>query len=41
MTMLTVKTKDAHGFGRVLRGMNGEVRAIIEEAQASDDELTH
>src|SRR5512133_1392751 len=39
MTMLTVKTKDAHGFGRVLRGMNGEVRGIIEEAQASDDEL--
>ncbi len=39
MTMLTVNTKDPHGFGRVLRGMNGEVRAIIEEAQASDDEL--
>ena len=39
MTMLTVKTKDAHGFGRVLRGMGGEVRAIIEEAQASEEEL--
>jgi len=39
MTMLTVKTKDPHGFGRVLRGMGGEVRAIIEEAQASEEEL--
>lgn len=39
MTMLTVKTEDPHGFGRVLRGMNGEVRAIIEEAQASEEEL--
>lgn len=39
MTMLTVKTKDAHGFGRILRGMDGEVRAIIEEAQASEEEL--
>jgi bifunctional UDP-N-acetylglucosamine pyrophosphorylase/glucosamine-1-phosphate N-acetyltransferase len=39
MTMLTVKTTDPHGFGRVLRGMNGEVRAIIEEAQASEEEL--
>ena len=39
MTMLTVKTNDPHGFGRVLRGMDGEVRAIIEEAQASAEEL--
>jgi bifunctional UDP-N-acetylglucosamine pyrophosphorylase/glucosamine-1-phosphate N-acetyltransferase len=39
MTMLTVKTKDAHGFGRILRGMGGEVRAIIEEAQATEEEL--
>jgi bifunctional UDP-N-acetylglucosamine pyrophosphorylase/glucosamine-1-phosphate N-acetyltransferase len=39
VTMLTVKTKDPHGFGRVLRGMDGKVRAIIEEAQASEEEL--
>ena len=39
MTMLTVRSRDSHGFGRILRGMDGEVRAIIEEAQASADEL--
>lgn len=39
MTMLTVRAKDSHGFGRVLRGMNGEVRAIVEEAQANEEEL--
>jgi bifunctional UDP-N-acetylglucosamine pyrophosphorylase / glucosamine-1-phosphate N-acetyltransferase len=39
MTMVTVRLQDSHGFGRILRGMNGEVREIIEEAHASPDEL--
>jgi bifunctional UDP-N-acetylglucosamine pyrophosphorylase/glucosamine-1-phosphate N-acetyltransferase len=38
-TMLTVHSKNPRGFGRVLRGMNSEVRAIVEEAQATSDEL--
>ena len=39
MTMLTVRQQDSHGFGRILRGMDGNVRAIIEEAHATPDEL--
>lgn len=38
-TMLTVHSSNPRGFGRILRGMNGEVRAIVEEAQATDDQL--
>lgn len=37
--MLTVHSKNPRGFGRILRGMNGEIRAIVEEAQATSDEL--
>ncbi len=39
LTMVTVHSKNPRGFGRVLRGMDGEIRAIVEEAQASADEL--
>ena len=39
MTMLTVRSGDSHGFGRILRGKDGEVRAIIEEAHANSEEL--
>lgn len=39
LTMVTVHSNNPRGFGRVLRGMDGEVRAIVEEAQASVDEL--
>lgn len=39
ITMLTVRSTDSHGFGRILRGMDGEVREIIEEAHASPVEL--
>jgi bifunctional UDP-N-acetylglucosamine pyrophosphorylase / glucosamine-1-phosphate N-acetyltransferase len=39
MTMLTVRLQDSHGFGRILRGMDGNVRSIIEEAHASPDQL--
>jgi bifunctional UDP-N-acetylglucosamine pyrophosphorylase/glucosamine-1-phosphate N-acetyltransferase len=38
-TMLTVHSHNPRGFGRILRGMNGDIRAIVEEAQATDDEL--
>ena len=37
--MLTVHSEDSRGFGRVLRGMNGEVRAIVEESQATSVEM--
>lgn len=39
ITMLTVRSRNPRGFGRILRGMNGEIRAIVEEAQASAAEL--
>lgn len=39
LTMLTVHSKNPRGFGRILRGMNGEIRAIVEEAQATVEEL--
>lgn len=39
LTMLTVHSGNPRGFGRVLRGMDGEVRAIVEEAQANAEEL--
>jgi bifunctional UDP-N-acetylglucosamine pyrophosphorylase / glucosamine-1-phosphate N-acetyltransferase len=40
MTMLTVHSKNPRGFGRILRGMDGEVRAIVEESQATQVELS-
>jgi bifunctional UDP-N-acetylglucosamine pyrophosphorylase/glucosamine-1-phosphate N-acetyltransferase len=39
LTILTVHSRNPRGFGRVLRGMDGQVRAIIEEAQATTNEL--
>jgi len=39
ITMLTVRTRDARGFGRVLRNPEGKVLAIVEEAQASKEQL--
>ena len=38
-TMLTLKQKEARGFGHIKRGKKGEVLAIIEEAEATPDEL--
>jgi bifunctional UDP-N-acetylglucosamine pyrophosphorylase/glucosamine-1-phosphate N-acetyltransferase len=38
-TMLTVHSNNPRGFGRILRGMNAELRAIVEEAQATAEEL--
>lgn len=39
ITMLTVKSPEARGFGRVLRDDQGSIVGIIEEAQASEDQL--
>lgn len=39
ITMLTVLTDDSRGFGRVIRGAEGEVQAIIEEAHATPEQL--
>jgi bifunctional UDP-N-acetylglucosamine pyrophosphorylase/glucosamine-1-phosphate N-acetyltransferase len=39
VTMLTAETDQARGFGRVLRNEQGGVRAIVEEAQATPEEL--
>jgi bifunctional UDP-N-acetylglucosamine pyrophosphorylase/glucosamine-1-phosphate N-acetyltransferase len=39
ITMLTVMAKDPRGFGRVVRDAEGRVRAIVEEAQATPEQL--
>lgn len=39
ITMLTVIAADPRGFGRVMRNPDGSVQAIVEEAQASPEEL--
>jgi bifunctional UDP-N-acetylglucosamine pyrophosphorylase/glucosamine-1-phosphate N-acetyltransferase len=39
LTMLTVNMRDSHGFGRVLRAADGRVLAVVEEAQASAEQL--
>ncbi|MBC7255759.1 MAG: bifunctional UDP-N-acetylglucosamine diphosphorylase/glucosamine-1-phosphate N-acetyltransferase GlmU [Chloroflexi bacterium] len=39
MTMLSVLSDDSMGFGRVVRGPDGRVRAIVEEAVASPEIL--
>ncbi len=38
-SMLTVTLDDPHGFGRVVRGSDGTVRAIVEEALAPPEVL--
>jgi bifunctional UDP-N-acetylglucosamine pyrophosphorylase/glucosamine-1-phosphate N-acetyltransferase len=39
LTMLTVVVDDPHGFGRVVRDEAGQVRAVVEEAQATPEQL--
>ena len=39
ITMLTVVSEDSMGFGRVVRGADGDVREIVEEAVASPEVL--
>jgi bifunctional UDP-N-acetylglucosamine pyrophosphorylase / glucosamine-1-phosphate N-acetyltransferase len=39
ITMLTVVAADPRGFGRIVRAETGEVTAIVEEAQATPEQL--
>jgi len=39
ITMLSVNSPQSRGFGRLVRGQDGRVAAIIEEAQASEQQL--
>lgn len=39
ITMLTVVASDPRGFGRVVRDEHGRVKAIVEEAQATPEQL--
>lgn len=39
ITMLTVVASDPRGFGRVVRDEHGQVKAIVEEAQATPEQL--
>ena len=39
VTLLTVVQDDSHGFGRILRNPEGKVQAIIEETQATPQQL--
>jgi len=39
ITMLTVIAENPRGFGRIIRGAGGEVEAIVEEAQATPEQL--
>ncbi len=40
MSMLTVNAVDPRGFGRVVRGTDGSVKAIVEEAAATKRQLS-
>lgn len=39
MSMATITVDDPRGFGRIIRNAQGEVTGIVEEAQATDDQL--
>ena len=39
MTLLTVIEEDPRGFGRIVRDNSGKIQAIIEEAEATPDQL--
>ncbi len=38
-SMLTMTLENSHGFGRIIRGPDGSVREIVEEAQATPEQL--
>ena len=38
ISMLTVIADDPRGFGRIVRGADGSVQAIVEEAQATEEQ---
>lgn len=40
MSLLTVKGEDSRGFGRIIRGVDNSVSAIVEEADATLEELS-
>jgi bifunctional UDP-N-acetylglucosamine pyrophosphorylase / glucosamine-1-phosphate N-acetyltransferase len=40
ISMLTVTTAETRGFGRILRDATGQVGGIVEEAQASPEQLS-
>lgn len=39
LTLLTVTTDETRGFGRILRDMHGQVSRIVEEVQATPEQL--
>ncbi len=39
MTLLTVVTQEARGFGRIVRDAEGRIQAVIEEAHATPQQL--
>lgn len=39
LTMLTVEVEDPRGFGRIIRGSDGKVKAIVEEVDATEEQL--
>lgn len=39
ITLLAAVSDDARGFGRLLRNTDGEVQAVVEEAQATPEQL--
>ncbi len=39
LSLMTAISGDSHGFGRVLRSANGAVQAVVEEAQATPEQL--
>jgi bifunctional UDP-N-acetylglucosamine pyrophosphorylase/glucosamine-1-phosphate N-acetyltransferase len=39
MTMLTIIADDPRGFGRIVRGEDGGVRAIVEESEATPEQM--
>jgi len=39
MAMLTVDLPDPHGYGRIIRNAAGQVTAIVEQKDASDEQL--
>jgi bifunctional UDP-N-acetylglucosamine pyrophosphorylase/glucosamine-1-phosphate N-acetyltransferase len=40
LSLLTVYADDPRGFGRVIRNQEGNVQAIVEEASATDEQLS-
>lgn len=38
ITMLTLQADDPRGFGRIVRGADGQVQSIVEEAQATPEQ---